>query len=211
MTAIALDLPLEAKRALAEAVQLAPYNPYHHYAYGAVLAQERDASLSIPYFERYCLLQPHDIRGRFALAVAQFLSGRTGESQASLAELTRSSETSAGAHYFLGRIAKQQNRLGDAERELKLSLELLPTQLDVRSELGQVYMRLRRYDLAEMNLQEVLKEDPMHYFANVNLLALYQRMNHPDSAAQAERLERVKKVRSEKEQALWRTIEVRPY
>ena len=36
-------------------------------------------------------------------------------------------------------------------------------------------------------------------------------MNHPDAAAQAERLERVKKVRSEKEQALWRTIEVRPY
>ena len=44
--------------------------------------------------------------------------------------------------------------LGDAERELKLSLELLPAQLDVRSELGQVYMRLRRYDLAEMNLKK---------------------------------------------------------
>ena len=126
ITAIALDLPLEAKRALAEAVQLAPYNPYHHYAYGAVLAQERDASLSIPYFERYCLLQPHDIRGRFALAVAQFLSGRTEESQASLAELARSSETSAGAHYFLGRIAKQQNRLGDAEREFETVSRIAP-------------------------------------------------------------------------------------
>lgn len=211
MTAIAMDLPLEAKKALAEAVQLDSHNPYHHYAYGAVLAQERDASLSIPHFESYCRLRPDDVRGRFALAVAQFLSGQYEVAQASLSELVGNRETVAGAHYFLGRIAKQQNRLQDAERELTRSLALLSDQPDTRAELGQVYTRLRKHRLAEEQFQRVLQQDPNHYLANVNMLSLYQRVNHPEAATQAARVEQVKKIRTEKEQALWRTIEVRPY
>lgn len=211
MTAIAMDLPVEAKKSLGEAIQLEAGNAYYHYAYGAVLAQDRDASLSIPQFEMYCRLRPQDVRGRFALAVARFLSGQTESAQAAFTDLIRHPETSAGAHYFLGRIAKQENRLEDAERELSRSLELLPDELDARAELGQVYMRLGKYDLAEQQLARVLKQDRMHYLANFNLLALYQRTHRPEASEQAERLDQVKKVRSEKEQALWRTVEVRPY
>jgi len=211
MTAVALNLPLEAKKSLGRAVELDPGNPFHNYAYGAVLAEERDPSQSIPYFEKYVKLRPADVRGRFALAVAHFLSNQFEEAKTRFATLAGSPETAAGARYFLGRIARQENRLDDAERELKTSLDLRPGQPDAHAELGQVYTRLRRFELAEQQLALALKLDGDHYSANVNLLALYQRTKDPRTAQQSLRVEEVKKQRSEKEQALWRTVEIRPY
>ena len=212
MTAAAMALPMEAKKSLEQAVSLNPQNPYYRYAYGAVLAEDRDASQSIPHFEAYCRLRPGDVRGRFALAVAQFLSGRLEEAETSLRKLVAHGETAAGARYFLARLAKQQNRLEDAERELTASLALLPDQPDARAELGQVHTRLRKFDLAELELQEAIRQEPDHYLANVNLLALYQRTrDHPRAAEQQKRLEAIQHQRGEKERALWRTIEVRPF
>lgn len=211
MTAVALDLPVEAKRSLAKAVELDPANPFWRYAYGAVLAQERDASASIPHFEEYVKRRPEDVRGRFALAVAYFLSNQSDEAKERLAPLTQHPETAAGAHYFLGRIARRENRLEDAERELLASLQLLKDQPDALAELGQVYARLQKPELAEQYLTLALKVDPDHYVANHQLLALYQRQRDPRAEQQAARFEEVKKKRSERELALWRTIDIRPY
>ncbi|MBC8167411.1 MAG: tetratricopeptide repeat protein [Bryobacteraceae bacterium] len=211
MTAVALDLPLEAKQSLAAALQLDADNAYYNYAYGAVLSQERDASLAIPYLKKYCKLKPNDRRGRFALAVARYLSTQYEEAASELATLVGFKETEAGARYFLGRIARQNNRLEDAERELIASLEIAADQSDARAELAQVYTRLQKYDLARKQLDMVLGKEPEHYSANVNLLALYQRTRDSGADQQAERLEAIKTRRGEKEKALWRTIEVRPY
>jgi tetratricopeptide (TPR) repeat protein len=215
MTAVAIDLPVEAKKSLAKAVQLDPENAYAHYAYGAVLAQERDATPSIRHFEEYVKRRPEDLRGRFALAAAYFLANLFDEAKTRLTPLTTDKQTAAGAHYFLGRIARREGRLEDAERELKSSVAMLADealyQADVLAELGSVYLSLDKPALAEQHLARALQIDPDHFNANTRLLALYQRLEDPRVAQQAARVEEVKRKRSEKEQSLWRTLEIRPY
>ncbi len=211
MTAVAMDLPLEAKKSLAEAVRLQPKNPWYVYAYASVLAGDRDASQSIPVFQRYCELRPDDARGRFALAVARYLSSQLAEAQAAFTELANHRETSAGAHLFLGRIAKQENRLAEAESHFRSAVQLAPATQDARAELAHVCIRLRKYQEAKEELRLVLKANPNHYLANLGLLTLYQRTKDPRTEEQAAQLELIKAARTEKEQALWRTIEIHPY
>jgi predicted Zn-dependent protease len=211
MTAVALDLPVEAKKSLARAVELDPGNAYAHYAYGAVLAQERDATPSIRHFEEYSRRRPDDIRGRFAVGVAYFLSNQFDEAKARLTPLVTDRRTAPGAHYFLGRIARREERLDDAERELQASLAVRHDQPDVIAELGYVYMRLGRHELAEQQLQRAIRSDANHYQANLHLLALYQRLRDPRAAQQSSRMEEIKRKRFEQERALWQTVEIRPW
>ena len=210
ITAIEMDLVVEAKNSLSEAVKLEPENAYYRYALGAVLSEQRDAAQAIPHFEKYCELRPNDPRGKFAIAVAYFQSNQMDEAERDLRKLMTNSETAAGAHYFLGRIAKFQNRLDDAQRELSVSLKLVPSNLDARAELAQVYQRQKLDAQAEKEIGIVLKTEPDHYLANLTLLALYQRQRDPRVAAQKARLEQIQAIRKEKDRALWRTIEFRP-
>ena len=56
-----------------------------------------------------------------------------------------------------------------------------------------------------------LEIDPDSYPGNLNLLNLFQRTKDRRADAQAQRFEEIKKKRSEKEQALLRTLDIRPY
>jgi tetratricopeptide (TPR) repeat protein len=211
MTAVSLDLPIEAKKSLARALELDPGNEYAHYAYGAVLAQERDASPSIPHFQAYAAKRPEDARGKFALAVAYFLSNQFEDAKTRLAPLTADPKTAAGAHYFLGRIARRQEDLTEAEKQLQASVALRSDQPDVHAELGYVYMRLGRMELARKELQRALSIDRDHYQANTHLLVLYQRLKDPRAGDQASVLDKIKEKRSVQERSLWQTIEIRPW
>lgn len=211
MTAVAMDLAVEAKRSLSEAVRLDPSNPYYQFALGAVLAQDRDASASIQHFQRYCELRPGDVRGRFALAAAQFLSGQTEEAERGMQEAARHKETAAGAHYFLGRIAKQRGEMEPAARQFEQAVVLLPAYPDAWAELGQARIQLQQFESARRALDQSLHLDPDHYLANLNLLKLYQRTSDPRAAEQSRKMDVIKKTRSEKEQSLLRTVEIRPY
>ncbi len=210
ITAIEMDLVVEAKNSLSEAVKLEPENPYYRYALGAVLSEQRDAAQAIPHFEKYRQLRPGDPRGKFAIAVAYFQSNQWDEAERDFRNLLSNPETAAGAHYFLGRIAKFQNRLDEAQHQLLTSLKLVPSNLDARAELAQVYQRQKLDAQAEKEIAAVLKTEPDHYLANLTLLALYQRRKDPRAEGQKERLEQIQAIRKEKDRALWRTIEFRP-
>jgi hypothetical protein len=54
---------------------------------------------------------PTDPRGRFALGVARFTSGMLAEAKGDLTASVARPETAVGSHYFLGRIARQENDL----------------------------------------------------------------------------------------------------
>lgn len=211
MTAVALNLVLEAKNSLAEAVRLAPDNPYYQYALGAVLSEQRDADAAIQHFQRYCDLRPQDPRGRFGIAVAYFQSNQLDKAAGIFQGLAGTRETAAGAHYFLGRIAKAENRLAEAESELLLAIKAAPSNLDAQAELGHVYLRQGKVDLAESALNGVIAKDPGHYLANLTLLGLYQRKRDPRAVSQKEQVEKLQAARKEKESELWRTVEFRPY
>lgn len=210
ITAVEMDLVVEAKNSLSDAVKLDPDNPYYQYALGAVLSEQRNAAEAVPHFEKFRQLRPNDASGKFAIAVAYFQSNQMDEAERDFRALVTKPETAAGAHYFLGRIAKFQNRLDDAQRELLTSLKLVPANLDARAELAQVYQRQKLDAQAEKEIGTVLKAEPNHYLANLTLLALYQRQKDPRAAAQKERVDQIQAIRKEKDRALWRTIEFRP-
>jgi len=211
MVCIDSELVLEARKSLKEAVSLNPDNVYYNYALGSVLLQDRDPSLAIPYFQRYCQLKPDDPRGRFSLGTAYFYSADYSKARKELDSAAGHPETAAGAHYFLARVAKQEDKLDEAFAHLQQSLKANPNHAEAHAELGLVHIRNREFSKAEQELQLALRLDPESYLANLNLLNLFQRTRDPRSEEQAQRFEMIKKKRSERQQALLRTIEVRPY
>jgi len=211
MVCVTLDLAQDAYQSLKKAVSLDPNNPYYNYALGSVIVQRKDPSEAISCFQKYVQLKPDDQRGRFALGVAYFYSGDLASAHRELQAVVRVSETAAGAHYFLGRLAKQEDKLDEAIAHVRESVKINPQYSEAHAELGLLYLREKEYDLSEKSLLRALEIDPDSYPANLNLLNLYQRTKDQRAEAQAQRFEEVKKKRSEKEQALLRTVEIRPY
>jgi tetratricopeptide (TPR) repeat protein len=211
MVCMDLNLPIEARRSLQEAVRLDPKNPYYNYALGAVTVQGRTPSEAVPYFENYIASKPEDPRGRFALGAAHFYSANYGAARKELSVVKDRPETAAGAHYFLGRIAKQEDNLAEAESEFAQAVAANPKFPDGLAELAHVHIRLDKYADARNELERAIKLEPDSFRVNANLLILYQKTKDPRVEAQRARFEEVKQKRSEDEQLLWRTIEVRPY
>ena len=207
---IELNLPLEARKSLDEAVRLDPENAYYNYALGAVAVNGRDPAQAIPYFEKYIQHKPDDPRGRFALGVAYFYLANYEAATKNLRIVEAVPETAPGVHYFLGRIAKLQDNLPEAQNELKQAVANDPRFVDALAELGQVHIKLERYDDATNELQRAFALDPNNFRVNANLLVLYQKTKDPRASEQQARFEEIKKKRDEDEQLLWRTVEVRP-
>ena len=120
-------------------------------------------------------------------------------------------KTATTAHYYLGCVARQNDRLDDAIRELQQALKANPVYADALAELGQCYLMKREYEQAGKLLRRAPETSPDHYAANFNLLTLYARAKDEREAAQSARFEEVKKLREEKAQEFLRMIEVRPY
>ncbi|MCI0625056.1 MAG: tetratricopeptide repeat protein [Acidobacteria bacterium] len=211
MVCIDAELPLEAQKSLQEAVRLQPDRAYYQYALGSVLLQGRDPSLAIPPFQQYCQLKPEDVRGRFSLGTAHFYSNDFKQARQELQAVAGRPETAAGAHYFLARVAKQEDNLLEALEHLHQSLKANPNYAESHAELGLIYLRNKEYERAEKALRTALELDPESYRANLNLLNLFQRTKDPRAQEQALRFEAIQKKKSERQQTLLRPIEVRPY
>jgi tetratricopeptide (TPR) repeat protein len=208
---IELNLPLEARKSLDEAVRLDPENAYYNYALGSVALHGRDPAQAVPYFEKYIQSKPEDPRGPFARGVARFYVADYEAAAKDLRAVAGKPETASGAHYFLGRIAQLQDNLPEAETQLKQALLADPRFADALAELGLLHIRLRQYDEAKDELNRAFALEPDSFRVNANLLILYQKTGDPRAPEQQLRLEEIKKKRAEDEQLLWRTIEVRPY
>lgn len=211
MVAVELDLPLEARHSLEQAVRLAPNNAFANYALGAVAVQGRVPSEAVPYFRKYCELKPTDPRGHFALGTAYFYAKDYEAARKELAPIADNPATAAGAHYLLGRVAMQDDQLNDAAVHLQRAVTLNPRNADAWAELGLVYTRQEHYAEAQKTLDRAIALDPEGFLPNLNLLVLYQRSKDTRAEQQKSFFEGVKKKRTEKQESLLRTIEVRPY
>jgi tetratricopeptide (TPR) repeat protein len=211
MVAVELDLPLEARASLEQAVRLAPENAFANYALGAVAVQGRVPSEAVPYFRKYCQLKPADPRGRFALGTAYFYAKDYEAARKELAPIADNPATAAGAHYLLGRVAMQDDRLDEAAMNLRRAVGLNPRNADAWAELGLVYTRQENYTEAQKTLDRAVALDPEGFLPNLNLLVLYQRSKDSRAEQQKSLFEEIKKKRTEKQESLLRTIEVRPY
>jgi len=211
MVCVQLNLGAEAYESLSRAVSLEPKNAYYNYAMGAVSLQRRGASEAIPYFRKYCDLNPEDPRGGLMLGIAFLESADLESARKELEEAARHHETVVGAHFYLARLARQEGKLPEALQAVEKALAAHPDHADAYAELGLIRFRLREYGPAEKALLRALEVDPDNYSGNFNLLMLYRRIGDRRAEAQARRFEEVKNKRMQKAQDFLRQIEIRPY
>jgi tetratricopeptide (TPR) repeat protein len=173
--------------------------------------RSRNVSSAIPYFETYISAEPQDPRGHFAVGVACFATGDYNRARKEMEGLRTSATTAAGAEYFLGRIARLDEKLDEAADHIEKSIHLLPSFAESYAELGRIRLRQGLTEQAHIALDRALALDTDSFQANATLLAFYQRTHDPRAEEQAVRLRKLDADRSARQELMLRTIEVRPY
>ncbi len=210
MTAVMLDLPIEARHSLDRALALEPDKPEYNYAMGSVILSTRDAASASTYFQKYVKAKPADAKGHFALGVADFTAGDYTNAKAEMRLVENNRATAGGAEYFLGRMARLENDLPLATQYLHKSIQILPDYSESHTELARVLMLEGRDKEARQELDRALQLDPSSFQANERLLVLYRRTHDPLADKQAEVLRKLDAERSKRAELMLRTIEVRP-
>jgi len=199
----------EARKAFTEAVRLVPENAEYNYGLGTVISFSQDPSQALPYLEKFRTLRPADPAGLLALGVTNFRAKDYEAAARWLRQAADAKATAADAHYYLGRIARQENRTTDAIAELKQALSLDPNRADVLAELGQMAVLTRNFAEAEADLTHALKIEPDNYAANFGLLQLYARTSDSRREQQQKRFDEIKDKKEERDAQMMRSIEIR--
>jgi Flp pilus assembly protein TadD len=108
-------------------------------------------------------------------------------------------------------MAVRANDFHAATTELRQAVALSPEYAEAWAELGFTYLQREEYAAARHALERSLALDPDSFRAGLSLLMLYQRTGDPRADAQADRVRKLDKKRSEKASAMLRTIHVQPY
>ena len=208
-----LDMSLlgEARKAFGEAVRIEPGNPAYNFAMGTVSAFAQDPALALPYLQKYHALRPGDPAGVLALGTTYFRAKDFETAGTWLRMAEKSGKTAATAHYYLGRVARQQGRLEDAVSELNKAVAATGhDQPEVLAELGQVYTQMHNYPEAEKELDRAIRLDPNNYVANFALLQLYARTGDARRGQQAKHFDHIRNENQTQFQDMMRIIEIRP-
>jgi tetratricopeptide (TPR) repeat protein len=200
----------ESRKAIAEALRLDPENPDYNFGMGTVVSFSSDPSQALPYLMKYQAKRPQDPAGMLILGEAYYRGKDFDLAKDSLKRAVSHASTAAEAHFYLGRIAHQENRLDDAVGELKQSLSLRPDQPDALAELGQISVTKRDFSQASDYLDHAIKLEPDNYVANFGLLQLYARTSDPRRDKQSKRFDEIKKEKEEQNRETMRAIEIRP-
>lgn len=203
-------LGLEALKSLEQAVSLEPENPYYNYALGAAALYWREAGEAIPYFEKYCTARPDDIRGVTALAQARFINKEYDKAREGFERVVNDPGMAATANYYLGVIARMEQRFDEAVAYLEKNLAVYPGNPDALAEMGAIYTRERDFERAEKVLLEAIGKSPDHYQANFSLLTLYARTKDERYDDQKAKFDQIKENRWNELTESLRTIEVVP-
>jgi tetratricopeptide (TPR) repeat protein len=208
--AICLKLGLleEARKAMGEAVKLAPDNPEYNFGMGTVSSFGQDPAEALPYLEKYHTLREEDAQGVLALGTTCFRAKDFPTASKWLKRAVNNANTAAEAHYYLGRIARQIGQLDEAIAQLMESAKLKPDRPAVLAELGQVYTQMKRYGDAEKQLNRAIALDANNYAANFGLLQLYARTGDSRREEQSKRFDAIKQENEEQARDMMRVIEV---
>lgn len=207
---VRMGLFAEARKALTEALRLEPENAHYNFAMGIVLSFSADPSQAVPYLARYHEMRPKDPKGMLELGSASYRAKDYDTAVKWLRQATSHQTTAADAHFYLGRIARQEGQVEAATDELKRVLALQPGRPDALAELGQIAVQNRDFTQARSYLDEALSKDPDNYAANYGLLQLYARTQDEKRDQQAQRFEQIKNMKHEQEKEMMRVIEIRP-
>jgi tetratricopeptide (TPR) repeat protein len=205
-----MELYGEGRKAIEQAVKLAPDNPLYNYSMGIVASFGGDPAQALPYLDKYHTLHPQDATGILALGTTYFRAKEYDTAIKWLKQAVANSTTASVAHFYLGRIARLEGHSDEAIADLKQSLALHPDEPDVLAELGQVYVFNRDYPRASPALERAVQLDPDNYAANFGLLQLYARTQDARREQQSKHFEEIKDKKDERDRNMLRTIEMRP-
>jgi tetratricopeptide (TPR) repeat protein len=200
----------EGRKAIAEAVKLAPDNPDYNYGMGVLTSVGDDPAAALPYLQKFHSERPRDAAGVLALGTANFRLKDYDSASKWLKLALASAATAADAHFYLGRIARQEGHVDEAIAELRQSLSLRPDSADVLAELGQIYVGNRNYAQAAPCLEHAIQLDPDNYGANFGLLQLYARTGDGRRDQLSKRFDELKDKKDEHDREMMRVIEIRP-
>jgi Flp pilus assembly protein TadD len=204
-----MDLYAEGRKAIAEAVKMAPGNPTYNYELGMIASMGNDPSEALPYLNKFHSLRPRDEAGILALGIACFRAKDYDSALKWLKQAVPGKATAADAHFYLGRIARQEGHLDEAGREFKQSLSMRGDSADVLAELGQVYLANHNYSEATSCFERAIQLDLDNYAANFGLLQLYARTGDQRRDRQSKRFDEIKDKREQRDREMMRAIEIR--
>jgi tetratricopeptide (TPR) repeat protein len=207
---VRLGLIGEARKAMGEAVKLAPNSPEYNYGMGTISSFAQDPTGALPYLEKYHSLRPADPSGLLSLGTTYFRAKNFDAATSWLNQAKASASTAADAHYYLGRIALQQDHLDQALLDLEHANTLAPGRADILTSLGQAYQAMKKYPEAKTYLQQAIALDKDNYQANFALLQLFARTNDEHRAEQSKRFDEIKDKDEQQYKEMMRIIEVRP-
>ena len=206
---VRMGLYAEARKAIAEALRLDPDNADYNLGMGTVVSFSADPSQALPFLTRYHALRPKDPEGVLALGTANFRAKDYDTASRWLTEAASSQKTAADAHYYLGRIARQEGHLDEATVQLKQSLALKPDQPDALAEQGEIDLQTHDFAHAAAHFDQALRIDPDNYVANFGLLQLYARTGDSRREQQSHRFEEIKNLKEERDRQMMRSLEIR--
>lgn len=204
-----MELYAESRKAIGEALAIQPDNPEYNLGMGLVVSYSEDPSQAMPYLQKYHHLRPDDADGVLALGSAYFRAKDFDNASVWLKQAVQHPTTAAEAHYYLGRIARQEGHLDVAVSELKESLRLRPDTPSALAELGKIAVAQQKYTEASKYLDHAIQLDPDNYAANFGLLQLYALTNDPRREQQAKRFEDAKKKQDARDLLMTRSFEIR--
>lgn len=210
--AICLKMGLlgEARKAMEQAIKLAPEDPEYNLGMGTILSFSHDPSEALPFLNKLHALRPADSAGLLALGTTYFRMKDYEAAGTWLKQAAVSETASAEARYYLGRIARQEGKLDEAVAQLMQSAALKPDQPEVLAELGQVYAQMKKYAEAEKMLARAVALDADSYPGNFGLLQLYARTGDPRRGEQSKRFDAIKGKSEEQYREMMRVIEIHP-
>ncbi len=204
-----MGLYAEARKAIGAALEIEPDNPDYNLGMGLLASFFEEPAQAMPYLHKYHALRPTDAKGVLALGSASFRAKDYNTAAQWLKQAVTHPSTAAEAHYFLGRIARQEGRIDEATAELKETLRFEPDQPSALAELGQIAVTQRNNALASTYLKHAVQLDPDNYAANFGLLQLYARTNDPRREQQSKRFEEIKDKKDARDLEMMRSIEIR--
>lgn len=209
--AICLQMGLygESRKALEEAVKLAPGNPDYNLGLGTVISFSEDPSQALPYLNKFHTMRPHDASGILALGATYFRAKDYDTAATWLKQAIADPATAPDAYFYLGRIARQEGRPDEAINDLKQSLAAKADQPDVLAELGQICLAQKNYPQATTYLDRAVALDNDNYAANFGLLELYARTGDSRREQQSTRFDAIKDKREQWDRDMMRVLEIR--
>jgi Flp pilus assembly protein TadD len=162
----------QARGQLETSLKLHADHPGSHALLGLVLDMQGDRNNARFHLEKSLELIPHNSTYRLNLVRFYLKSNLIANAEKTLEPLVTTSP-SAEVYQMLGYIRLKQRQEGEAALLLEKAVNLERTSFDNWYYLGFAYHSLGKFDAAISSYSEVLKREPRHFRANLQLGKIY--------------------------------------